>query len=494
MPFVAGITDLANLSAKASRTAKDSGENCVTQARLDSALRSGHGGRRIAGDVRGKTDGPRVPFAPMPTSVPSLASLRQLRARLRDVHDRYNARRRPTGLGFAFADRIDYIDPARWDAVTRDSSIFLRRDVLRVIEEHGPDNIQPRYAIIFRDGRPAAVLAAQVVTLTGDRLRRDPAVAKANPRGGMIRRLLAPAARTMSSGLRERMVVAGNLLSWGFHGIAFAPGEDSAPLWPGVAEALYRIRRAERLTGQADFAMVKDLTPQQAGIEILRRFCYRAMETEPNMVLTLDPAWRDYEGYLAALDTDYRRKVRQQVKKLSAAGCTVERLDDLGAHEQRLQELYLSVQGNASVRLVTMRPTYLRELARAAGENFRCTVIRRGADVIGFVTTVRDGETAIGYYIGFDRAAAAEGLPIYLQLLHATIANAIEWRCTRLSLGRTALEPKAGLGARPEPMSVWVRHRVPAFNWLLRGLLETVPHAEAPERSPFKTGVTSGGR
>ena len=119
---------------------------------------------------------------------------------------------------------------------------------------------------------------------------------------------------------------------------------------------------------------------------------------------------------------------------------------------------------------------------------------RRAGDIVGFVTSVRDGETAIGYYIGFDRAAAAEGLPIYLRLLHATVADAIAWRCTRLSLGRTALEPKAGLGARPEPMAVWVRHRVPALNWVLRGLLGAVPHAEAPERSPFKsTAAEEGG-
>jgi hypothetical protein len=98
----------------------------------------------------------------------------------------------------------------------------------------------------------------------------------------------------------------------------------------------------------------------------------------------------------------------------------------------------------------------------------------------------RHGRTAIGYYIGFDRTAAAEGSPIYLRLLHATVADAIGWGCERLSLGRTALEPKAGLGARPEPMSVWVRHRLPAMNWVLRGLLGAVPHAEAPERNPFK--------
>ena len=416
-------------------------------------------------------------------------ALRNLKTSVADLQARHRERRRPTGFGFVFADRIDYVDPARWDAVTQQASIFLRRDVLRVVEQHGPDNIEPRYALIFAADRAVAAVAVQVVTVTGDRLHRDPAVAKAAPKKGLLRQLLSPAARTAGSALRERMLVAGNLLSWGFHGIAFAPGEDHTPLWPAVAEALYRIRRAEKLGGQADFAMVKDVTARQIGAEILRRFSYRALETEPNMVLALDPRWQSHDDYVAALDADYRKKVRTQVKKLAAAGCTVETVTDLAtitALSPRLHDLYLAVQGNASVRLVTLRANYFAELARVAGENFRCTVVRRAGEVIGFVTSLRDGDTAIGYYIGFDRAAAAEGLPVYLRLLHATIADAIAWRCSKLSLGRTALEPKAGLGAQPEPMAVWVRHRVPAMNWMLRGLLGAVPHAEAPERSPFK--------
>jgi len=214
------------------------------------------------------------------------------------------------------------------------------------------------------------------------------------------------------------------------------------------------------------------------------------LATEPNMVLALDPTWRTHDDYLAALDAKYRRKFKDIAKKLAAGGCVVENLaGDLSAHGARLHELYLAVQGNATVRLVTLPAAYLPALARAAGDSFRCTVIRRAGQIIGFVTSLRDGDTAIGYYIGFDRAAADEGLPLYLRLLHATIEDALTWKSARLSLGRTALEPKAGLGARPEPMTVWLRHRVPAVNWLLRGLLGAVPHAEAPERNPFKTGV-----
>jgi hypothetical protein len=414
-------------------------------------------------------------------------ALRRLTSSFSDLRARHRERHQPTGFGFVLADRIDYVDPVRWDAVTRNGSFFLRRDVLRVVEAHGPENVEPRYAMVFRGATVVAVMAVQIVTVTGERLRRDSAAAKAAPRKNLLQRVLAPAARKAGEGLRERMLVAGNLLSWGFHGIAFAEGEDPAAIWPAVAEALYRIRRAERLSGQADFAMVKDVTAQQIGTDVLRRFSYRALETEPNMVLTLDPKWKSYEDYLAALDSKYRKKVKDQMKKLTSAGCTVESIADLATHARRLHDLYLSVQGNASVRLVTLRESYFPELSRVAGTDLRCTVVRRNGELIGFVTTVRDGRTAIGYYIGFDRTAAAEGLPIYLRLLHATVADAIGWGCERLSLGRTALEPKAGLGARPEPMAVWVRHRLPALNWVLRGLLGAVPHAEAPERSPFKS-------
>ncbi len=421
-------------------------------------------------------------------SSPSKNPLKKLKTSLVDLRARHRERHRPSALGFVFADRIDYLDGGRWDAVASTGSVFLRRERLRLIETHGPENVVPRYAMIFCAERPVAVIAVQIVTVTGQHLHREDSSGVDAQAGArvLLKRMLAPAAKAASARLRERVMVAGNLLAWGCHGVAFAPGEDPALLWPGVAEALYRIRRAERLTGQTDLVLVKDITAEQAGVEALRRYSYRPLETEPNMVLALDPAWGDYEAYLAALDAKYRRKVKDQVKKLTEGGCTVERLTDLAPHAKRLHELYLAVHGNAAVRLVTLRPGYLVELARVAGDDFRCTVVRRGDEIIGFVTSLRDGDTAIGYYIGFDRAAAAAGLPIYLRLLHATIQDALAWRCRRLSLGRTALEPKAGLGARPEPMAVWLRHRLPALNWMLRGVLDAVPHAEAPERNPFK--------
>jgi len=84
-----------------------------------------------------------------------------------------------------------------------------------VIEQHGPENIEPRYAMIFRNDKPVAILAAQVVSVRGEHLKSAQVRQKiVFPR--LLRRVLRPAMDAATSNVRERMIVAGNLLSWDF--------------------------------------------------------------------------------------------------------------------------------------------------------------------------------------------------------------------------------------------------------------------------------------
>jgi predicted N-acyltransferase len=405
---------------------------------------------------------------------------RRLLERLSAARARHHERHRPSGFGFALADSIGYVDPVRWDTLTAGASLFLQRRYLAVLEAHGPENLEPRYALIHRGRTPVAAVAMQLVTVAGTRFMKP-----GSGRRRLLRRALTPAAEA----LRERVLVCGNLLTWGFHAAAFAPGVAPAEVWPAIAEAMYRVRRAERLAGSTDFALVKDLAAaEMAEAGALRRFSYRPVESDPNMVLALAPEWRGYEDYLAALTGKYRNAAKKIQKDLAQAGCTLGALKEVAAHAERLHALYLGVVDNAAVRPVTLPATFFPALAEAMGEDFRCVAVRRAHDLVGFISILKDGDTAVAYYIGFDRASGV-GNTVYLALLHAVIGEAIALSCRRVSFGRTALEPKAGLGARPERTWLWARHRNPVMNALVRKLLAAVPHGEAPERSPFKSST-----
>src|SRR5260221_92763 len=99
--------------------------------------------------------------------------LHKVATALREIRERHEERHRPSGFSFAFADRVDFLNCDAWNKATKGGSIFIRRDYLRVIEKHGPENISPRYAIIFRDDQPVAAMAAQIVSVTSKHLRHE---------------------------------------------------------------------------------------------------------------------------------------------------------------------------------------------------------------------------------------------------------------------------------------------------------------------------------
>ncbi len=362
----------------------------------------------------------------------------------------HTERHRPTGFGFALAESVSQLDASAWDGLTADSSFFLSRRYLEALEAAAPANLSPRCALLYKGRRPVAAVSCQLVKVKGTKL-----------------------------------LIAGNLASWGQHAAAFAPGLDPAEIWPGVAEALYRIRRAEKLSGRTDFVLVKDVAAADPEAAALRRFGYRPIATDPDMVLELRPEWKDFAGYLGGLQSKYRSAVKVVAKKIDAAGCRVAPIVDVEAQAPRLHALYRQVLEASNIHPVELPAGYWPALAAAAGPDLRLTGITLDGALLGFAATVKDGDTAVAYYLGYERALRDE-VPLYFRLLHANIETAFEWGCKRVSFGRTCLEPKAQLGAKPGPTNLWARHPNPLVNGVVRTLFGAVPHDEAPARDPFK--------
>lgn len=189
---------------------------------------------------------------------------RSLTQTIRDQRAAHKKRHTSTGFQFVLADSIDLVPEAAWDRITENSSIFLSRRYLKALEIAGPENLTGRYAMAFQDGQPVAAIAGQLIDLDGRRLVKQlgqsaeqyeslPARLKQK-----VSSLLSSAKQKTLSKIKGRLLMCGNALSWGFHGVAFADGVTPDVGWSIAAEALYRIRRAERLSGQTDIVLVKD--------------------------------------------------------------------------------------------------------------------------------------------------------------------------------------------------------------------------------------------
>lgn len=389
----------------------------------------------------------------------------------------------------SISDSIDQVDPGEWDSLSAGQSFFLSRAYLAAVECHGPKSLGHRYLVLSREGRPAAAMSLQILDISGGQLAKSaPSAPEVEPAARPLPWRLAQWPRdAVLRRMGGRVAVCGNFFSTGPHGMAFAAGESPQSLWSEAVRALHRFQAEEGGFGPIGYTMFKDIPADPAtGADVFRRFGYRRLESEPDMRLELPPEWRSFDDYLESLRTKYRKAVCHTLDSIDAAGVGIEPLKDLDAHAGRLHALYKAVEARAKVSFASFPAGYLPALARAAGaDRFRCTVARREDEILGFMATVRDGDTAVAHYAGLDYAANEE-IPIYLRLLYTVIADAIDWRCRRASFGRTALESKARLGARPVELASWLRHRDPAMNLVVWPLVRLIPHRRAPDRHPFK--------
>jgi predicted N-acyltransferase len=453
-------------------------------------------------------------------------------------------------IRFALADSIAFLNANDWDCVSARSGLFLSRRFLGLLEQKGPENLTMHYALAYAESRPVAAIVAQsldiqVADLSSSRAKEkgqglwrslEKATVRSITRGRkryLLFEALLPWARldgvvqeadepglwpdvTSSLGrkwrgllkaaehaaelpvawVHQRMLVCGNFLSTGPHGVAFAEGEDPARLWPVVEEAIYRIRRSIKRFGDSDLVMIKDLTDDQKdAAATLRRFHFRRFETEPNMILRFEHGWRSFDDYLRDMRSAYRIRIRRTVENLETAGVVLESLgpEQVKAKAAEIHDLYLQVHEHQKLRLVTIRPEWIPALAESFGDDFRTVIARpkEGGKLLGFANVIRDRNSAHGLYIGFDKAAAAKGIPLYLGLVYAAVGQAIEMGAEQISLGRTSLGPKAQIGAKAQTMYGYLRHRNPALNLAVPSILALLPTAaEPPERHPFKSAVS----
>lgn len=394
---------------------------------------------------------------------------------------RHRIRHTPTGCRFAFADRIGFLDAERWDQAASGQSLFLDRHYLELLEGSSMDDVAHRYALIYDDEMPVACVAVQLFHWRAESLLGE------SEDADRFRKALRDTQRRALKGFDQRLLVCGNLVSSGLHGIAFARNVDRSKAWRGVAEALYRIRRGEKLSGESDFLLVKDF--KGAEVEAageLANYSYRRIKAEPDMVLTLPEACSGFEDYLALLNTKYRGKQKRIRRQTEDAGFVVQTLRDVAPYDAEIHALYREVERRATVRTAVLPNGYFAALAARFPDNVRISILRNEDRIAGFISTVRERDgSAMAYYVGMDYTVNAD-LPVYLRLLQQVVEDALAMGCRKISFGRTAAEPKASLGAKPVDTWMWARHRLPAVNWFVRQLFPCIPYEEVPERSPFK--------
>ena len=384
-----------------------------------------------------------------------------------------------SGLTFQVFSSIDEAS-FFWEPLAQ-NNLFLSPDYLRALEQAPPKGITPYYIVFFKEETPAGIAYIQWIEFRADKSLQWPDTV------GTLPRILQGFRKMTARLLRFRLLHLGNALLTGPRAYSFFPEiMEEQEFQAALVAAFPELRKYLRSQGRpADSFVVKDI-PERLVSSQWREHGYSELCFLPNMVFTLDPAWRSFDDYLSSLFSKYRVRARRAFRLLDGVKVRELSLREIDLRKEELYHLYQSVAQSVSFNMTTLDPGYFSALKSELGENFRLTGYFLQEKLVGFYTTIENEEELEAHFIGFDPAANRE-YQLYLNMLFHIIRDGIELGARSISFARTAPEIKSSVGAVPEEFKCYIRHQSPIVNALVRPLIDWLWEKEAwEERHPFK--------
>ncbi|MDZ7879400.1 MAG: hypothetical protein U5L45_17085 [Saprospiraceae bacterium] len=235
---------------------------------------------------------------------------------------------------------------------------------------------------------------------------------------------------------------------------------------------------------------VKDFYQDSADytlMQALKSGGYNEFQVEPNFVFDIKPEWQNFDNYLEVLGSKYRVRVKRAFKKL---GNNVEKKEffeaRILANQLAINGLYGQVSGNSGFNLVDLHADYFPRMKTDLGDNFRLFGYFLDQKLIGFYTTISNGEELEAHFLGYEASLNHEH-QVYLNMLFDIIRLGIEGKFKKIIFSRTAHEIKSSIGAEPVEMSLFMRHDNLIVNRLLPYILKVLsPREKWTPRTPFK--------
>lgn len=368
-----------------------------------------------------------------------------------------------------------------WDNIVPEGHVFLSYEYLHAFEASVSDNVGFRYLVFRERGHAVGVAAFQIIHFDAGNV----AVAEDAEQQSFMRKLIAKVIKPISF----RLLVSGNAFMTGEYGLYFKDGALNADRAEWLHHGIDQIVAAEQARGESlSGVLIKDYyLDKTTQLERFKQAGYLEFQVQPNMIVDIDSEWGDFDGYLQAMTSKYRTRVKRAIKDLN--GIDVRPLNEATVKQymDRIESLYDQVIDNSHFKLAKFDIGHLKPMKATLGDTCHIDGFFKGDELIGFISyLIRSNGELVAGMTGFDREEQQQH-DIYLNILLQLVRRGIEQKAERVVLGRTAMEIKSSIGAKPHDMVDYVRHCNSLMNAIIKPIIKLFSSTEEwKQRTPFK--------
>ncbi|MFK7748804.1 MAG: hypothetical protein AB8B65_10455 [Kordia sp.] len=372
-----------------------------------------------------------------------------------------------------FYTTINDIPSAYWQQLGCGTNTYYTPEFLRAYELAN-DDIAFRYIVIVNNQKEAVGFAStQVVTIQIKTITQNIKIAK------WLKKTVNGLFFTNS----PKIMFCGNIFLSGEYGTFIKENEDTNAVFHELVSALKTVMKE---TKKLHAVFVKDFKEKSLPLtDQLKDYGYAPMKVEPNMIITLKPEWNSFNDYKDALKSKYRVKANRADRKSENLVATAFSYQEIDQHKSELQALYENTITNANFNAQILDlDTYIL-LKKNFGDQFIVKGYFLNNKLVGFLSAMRNQENLDAHFIGLNYGLNKE-YAIYPRILNDYVRLGILYGAKHINLGRTASEIKSTLGAKPQDLTCYTRHKRPLINSILKPFLKNIKIKSFKEHSPFK--------
>lgn len=379
-------------------------------------------------------------------------------------------------LSFEIFDDANQL-PSEWDVLAKDN-IFLSRNYLEVLQLSAPHNMQCHYIVLFESSRQ----------MVGIALSQFLDVNRLESFGDRDRCFRASARKIVFRNFSSHVLFIGNNMLTGQNAFVFAKDIDSVEAIQALKLAAVSIKgifakkgKKIHLTTFKDFYQNEAADFRKAGFTDHLEF-----STQPNMIFTMQEDWHSEQDYIDSLSKKYRDQYKRARKKSEGIQKRKMPLEEIIKYEDTIYDLYFHVAKNAPFNTFFLSKNHFRIFKEKLRDKFLFYGYFLEEKLIGFNTLIKNGKSMDTYFLGYDNDIQRDKM-LYLNMLYDMIAYSINKGFCEIVFGRTALEIKSSVGAKPVRMYGFMQHGNGLINKNMEWIFQRLePVTEWQERNPFK--------
>ncbi len=376
---------------------------------------------------------------------------------------------------------IKKIPKSIWQQLNCTNNMYFNPKYLDAIAQNNKD-ITFCY-LILKDNQQKAIAftTIQVVSFYVDNVQNDlnPLIQKA--------KFIGKKTGIITAKKPFKILTCGNTFVSGEHGIFIKPNQNRKKIITEITTALSSyVNSSDKLKKEIDAYMIKDFKTSSLNItDELHKYSFHSFKIDPNMVLTLDSNWTSFEDYLGAMKTKFRVKAKKALKESTALKIKRLTASNIDFYLPKIEALYKEVALKSGFIFGEFNVKSYKSLINNLGDNYLIDVYCLDDKMVGFLSGIFNKNTLDAHFVGIDYKFNKKYY-IYQRMLYDYIEKAIERNVSTINFGRTASEIKSSVGAAPQDLTIYFKHKKTISNQLLKLFSKKITPTPFQQKHPFK--------